>query len=131
MSSAIRVHFANDPSLLPERFHVREAQIAEALGRYPDLQDAVEVSIAALDGDTEKVSEADVLVGWTFPDEMLASARRLRWVHVIGAGVDHLYPFDWVPDGVVVTNSSGIHADRAGDFVACGLLMLTTTCRSI
>lgn len=126
MSSTIRVHFANDPSLLPERFHVSEAQVAAALARYPDLRDAVEVSIDSLDGDMEQVREADVLVGWTFPDEMLAGARRLRWIHVIGAGVDHLYPFDWVPNGVVVTNSSGIHVDRAGDFIAGGLLMLNS-----
>ncbi len=51
---------------------------------------------------------------------------RVRWIHVIGAGVDHLQPFDWIPPGVVLTNSSGVHAERAGEFIACGLLMLNS-----
>ncbi len=124
LTSTIHVHFLNDPDLLPERFHVDESQIAEALASYPELQGVLRASISSADEPGEEASEADVLVGWTFPDEVLAGARRLRWIHIIGAGVDHLYPFNWVPDGVVLTNSSGIHAARAGDFIAGGLLML-------
>jgi phosphoglycerate dehydrogenase-like enzyme len=57
---------------------------------------------------------------------VLPRAQKLRWLHVIGAGVEHLVPIDWLPDGVVLTNSSGVHSERSGEFIACALLMLNS-----
>ena len=67
-----------------------------------------------------------MLIGWTFPRAVLERTPDVSWLHVIGAGVDHLEPLDWVPDGARLTNSSGVHAAKAAEFVAAGLLMLNS-----
>jgi phosphoglycerate dehydrogenase-like enzyme len=38
--------------------------------------------------------------------------------------VNHLLPFDWVPPGVVITNSRGVHAPKAREFAALSALIL-------
>jgi phosphoglycerate dehydrogenase-like enzyme len=55
---------------------------------------------------------------------VMARAQRLRWIHQTGAGISHLLPLDWLPDHVVLTNSRGVHEQKAGEFAACALLML-------
>ena len=43
---------------------------------------------------------AEVLVTWDLPTADLAEvAPNLRLIHIIGAGVEHLCPLDWVPEG--------------------------------
>ena len=51
-------------------------------------------------------------------------APNLKWIHVISAGINHLYPFDWMSDECVLTNSSGVHAKKAGEFGLMSILML-------
>ena len=51
-------------------------------------------------------------------------APNLRLIHIIGAGVEHLCPMDWVPDGVTVVNNRGAHADKAGEYGLMAVLML-------
>jgi glyoxylate/hydroxypyruvate reductase len=122
--SSLKVHVLNDPELSAEQFHVDEGQFWDAVARDDALRaDDLSLAVDVL-GSGVDVRDADVLVGWAFPPELVAAADHLQLIHVIGAGVDHLQPFDWVPEGVTVANSSGVHAPRAGDFVACALLML-------
>ncbi len=71
------------------------------------------------------MASADVLVAWDLPTENLASvAPNLKWVHIIGAGIEHLTPFDWLPDDVTLTNNKGVHADKGGEFGLMSILML-------
>ena len=51
-------------------------------------------------------------------------APNLKWIHVISAGVEHLLPLDWMSDDLVLTNSSGAHAKKAGEFGLMSILML-------
>ena len=51
-------------------------------------------------------------------------APRLRWIHIIGAGIEHLLPLDWLPAGVTLTNNRGVHAEKAGQYGLMALLML-------
>jgi phosphoglycerate dehydrogenase-like enzyme len=68
---------------------------------------------------------AEVLLTWNLPTENLATvAPNLKWVHCIGAGVEHLCPMDWVPKGLVITNNKGAHADKAGEYALMAVLML-------
>lgn len=68
---------------------------------------------------------ADVLIGWEFPTDNLSDrAPRLRWIHTIGAGVDHLLPLDWLPESVVLTNASGAHRPAVDEFMMAAVLML-------
>jgi len=123
----IRVHAINDPELDSEQFHVRAEDFEQVLSAHPEL--AGEIHFTASDGpvgDLAEIAQADVLIGWTFDPGAVAQAENLKWVHVIGAGTDHLEPLDWLPAGVTLTNSSGVHAARASEFVATGLLMLNS-----
>ncbi|WP_235705426.1 D-2-hydroxyacid dehydrogenase [Acidiphilium iwatense] len=54
----------------------------------------------------------------------LARAPRLRLIQSTAAGVDALAPFDMIPDGVMLLNNRGVHADRAGEFAIMAMLML-------
>ena len=48
----------------------------------------------------------------------------LRWIHIIGAGIEPLLPLDWLPPGVALTNNSGVHADKACESGMLALLAL-------
>jgi len=68
---------------------------------------------------------ADILLGWQFPTKDLKEiAPNLKWIHVISAGVNHLSPFNWMKEDLVLTNSSGVHAKKAGEFGLMSILML-------
>ena len=42
----------------------------------------------------------------------------------MSAGVEHLLPLDWLFDDLVLTNSSGVHAKKAGEYGLMAILML-------
>jgi phosphoglycerate dehydrogenase-like enzyme len=73
---------------------------------------------------TDEMKDAEVLVCHSLPMSRIADLPRLRLIHLASAGIDHLLPLDWLPRRVILTNSSGIHADVAGEYVLCALLML-------
>ncbi len=103
---------------------VGEERFWNALRADDGLRNRVRLTIGVGSEQEEEIEAADVLVGWQFPRELVARSTSLRWIHVIGAGVEHLQPLDWVPENVVVTTSSGAHVPKAGEFIACALLML-------
>jgi phosphoglycerate dehydrogenase-like enzyme len=80
------------------------------------------------DGDIleEALRTADLMINNNPPRESLRErAPHLKWIQTTGAGVDHLLPLDaWLPDGVVLTNNSGAHGEKAEDSCAMALLML-------
>lgn len=71
------------------------------------------------------VASNDVIRDPKFPlGELAAAAPRLRWIHIIGAGIEPLLPLDWLPDHVVLTNNSGIHVEKIREAATMALLML-------
>lgn len=54
-----------------------------------------------------------------FPRDMLINSGCLEWIHAGGAGIDHLRPW---PDGLTVTNSSGIHGDIMAEYVLAAMI---------
>jgi phosphoglycerate dehydrogenase-like enzyme len=122
----IRVHFENDPGL-DDIFDVSRERIKAALKRNPEAAEVIRMSFGNGDGNFEKrVTDAEVLFAWRFPHRKIASlAPALKWIHVHGAGVEHLRPFDsWLPSGAKLTNSRGVHGDRANEYFLMTLLML-------
>ncbi len=82
-----------------------------------------------IDWDTDNFSssmkDAEVLLTWNLPTENLGKvAPNLKWIHCIGAGVEHMLPLDWLPQGVTLTNNKGVHAAKAGEFGLMSVLML-------
>ena len=63
---------------------------------------------------TGLVTSNDVLREPDFPlADLATSSPRLRWIHIIGAGIEPLLPLDWLPDGAVLTNNSGVHVEKS------------------
>ena len=96
------------------------------LYKYPDIKDKISY-IVDWDDDNwmSSMKDADILLAWNFPTKNLNKiAPNLKWIHIVSAGVNHLYPFNWIKKDLVLTNSSGIHAKKAGEFGLMSILML-------
>ena len=96
-------------------FTITQQRFDEASINHPDVTRELDLSIGWDTDQFEKhMATADVLVTWDLPTEGLAKAApNLKWIHIIGAGVEHLAPMDWLPTEVVLTNNKGVHAKKA------------------
>jgi len=131
----IKVHIKNNhfsPSSFPNTregedvFTITRDRFDAVAAKYPDIASKLEVFI---DWDTENFAEsmttAEVLVTWDLPTENLQEvAPNLKWIHIIGAGVEHLTPMDWLPENVKLINNKGVHAAKGGEFGLMSILML-------
>lgn len=109
-----------------EVFTINEERFGAALAGFPDLADRI---VPFFDWDEENfwssAGRADILLTWNLPTQKLAErAPHLRWIHCIGAGVEHLLPLDWLPAHVELTNNKGVHSDKAGEYGLMAALML-------
>jgi glyoxylate/hydroxypyruvate reductase len=122
----VRLHIENVSTMAPV-FQVQPEQYEVAAARHRRLAARVDATIAwDLTSFDEAMKTADVLVGWRFPRENLARrAPRLKWIHMTGAGIEHIMPLDWLPPGAVVTTNSGVHAQKAGEFASMAMLMIS------
>jgi phosphoglycerate dehydrogenase-like enzyme len=126
MSTArLRVHVQQSKGSL-DVFQVTRERLMPALESEPALLGRLDLSFgadrAALDA---ALRDTEVLFVGNFENENLRErAPRLRWVQSIFAGVEKLSPF--IPDGVVLTNGSGVHAPKAAEYGICALLMLNS-----
>lgn len=107
-------------------FTITRERFDQALAEFPEITGKLEVLI---DWDTDNFSSsmagADVLLTWNMPTENLTTvAPNLKWIHCIGAGVEHLLPMDWLPDSVTLTNNKGVHGAKAAEFGLMSVLML-------
>ena len=105
---------------------ITREEFEKGLNEYPDIKDKIEYLI---DWDEDNylfsMKDADILLGWQFPTANIKKiAPNLKWIHVSSSGVNHLSPFDWMKDDLVLTNSSGVHAKKAGEFGLMSILML-------
>ena len=131
----IKIHVKNNhwaPGSFPtdaegeKNFTITKEHFDQALNNFPEIKEKVEIFVD-WDEDNFKTSIAnsDVLVAWNFPTTNLKKiAPNLKWIHCVSAGVEHLLPMDWMFDGLVLTNSSGAHAKKAGEYGLMSILML-------
>jgi phosphoglycerate dehydrogenase-like enzyme len=107
-------------------FHVTPQRFAAAVSESDVDMEELHVTYG-WDGDIfgDAMETANCLMGWRFPrGDLAARAPELRWIHVTGAGVEHLLPMDWLPPHVALTNNSGVHARKAGEYIATAVLAL-------
>jgi len=107
-------------------FTITKERFEAALAGFGAIADQIETTIDwDTDNFTNSMRDAEVLLTWDLPTENLRRiAPNLKWIHCIGAGVEHMLPLDWLPKGVSLTNSKGVHAAKAGEFGLMAVLML-------
>ncbi len=131
----VKIHIKNNrwkPGSFPntpegeEVFTITKERFDNAVSEFSGIAEKLNLYI---DWDTDNfvdsMHDADILLTWDLPTEDLATvAPKLKWIHCIGAGVEHMLPMDWIPDGVTITNNKGVHAAKAGEFGLMAILML-------
>ena len=71
------------------------------------------------------MSSSDILIAWNFPTSNIKKiSPNLKWIHCISAGIEHLLPLGWMFEGLVLTNNSGVHSKKAGEYGLMSVLML-------
>ncbi|MBI3539961.1 MAG: hypothetical protein HY076_06780, partial [Candidatus Eisenbacteria bacterium] len=66
--------------------------------------------------------ETEIVLGWAVRRENLASAGRVRWIHLTAAGVaSYLFP-DLIASPIVVTNARGLHGSSMAEH-ALGMML--------
>ncbi|MFM0187994.1 D-2-hydroxyacid dehydrogenase [Paraburkholderia nemoris] len=107
------------------QYAITHAQVANSLR---DIREPFEITVGwHATPDFAALARADCIVAPRFrPDVIAKHATRLRLVHCLNAGLERYLPLDWLPEGAVLTNSSGIHAVKAREYATMALLMLNT-----
>jgi len=107
-------------------FTITKTHFEEALKKFPEVKEVIEIFI---DWDEENfnssMANSDILLAWNFPTKNLKIiSPNLKWIHCISAGVEHLHPLDWMFENLILTNNSGIHSKKAGEYGLMSILML-------
>ena len=70
------------------------------------------------------IRDADIMLGdRMFDKEVFLTAKKLKWLHVVSAGVDrYLFP-EFVDSPVILTNSSGVHRIPISEIAIAMMLM--------
>src|SRR3954468_943176 len=119
------VHVENSSTLKPV-FIVHDYEYEAALKRHPDVAKAIRPTWGedAKNYD-ETVREADAMISYRFPrDNLRARAPHLKWIQVLGAGVDYMLPLDWVPADLMLTTNFGAHVPKASQSALMAILMV-------
>ena len=135
MKNKIKIHIRNNhwkegflPCDLEGEKHstITKEEFEKGLKYYPEIKDKIEYLVDwDEDNYLSSMKDADILLGWQFPTKDIKEiAPKLKWIHVSSAGVNHLSPFDWMTDDLILTNSSGVHTKKAGEFGLMSILML-------
>lgn len=121
------VHIENASVMMPV-FRVHQHEYDSALQRHPDVAARIRTTWG-MDQDiyAESMRTADAMISYRFPKESLAQdALKLKYLQILGAGVDYLLPLDWVPKHVTMLTNSGVHVPKAAQSALMSLLMLNS-----
>ena len=89
--------------------------------RYAELvrvpKRGVSVHVAATPSEAAgAIADAEILYAWKFPSQLYAKAGRLKWLQVMGAGVDWALVPE-LPPGVQVTRAPGVFGPWMAEYV--------------
>jgi phosphoglycerate dehydrogenase-like enzyme len=123
LTRPLHIHLLHAADIEAYRFDPR--RLRDAVRKGTGGRVAVTISVSSDPGAvTAEMQCAHVLAGFDLPTTRIAEMPDLRWIHLVSAGVNHLLPLDWLPKRVVLTNSSGVHSQLAGEYAAGAILML-------
>ena len=134
-NSKIKIHIKNNhgcPGTFPcdlegeKNFTITRKHIEKALENEPKIKEQTEFFIDwDEDNFNSSMLNSEILLTYDFPTANIKKvAPNLKWIHCTAAGVEHLSPFSWAFDGLKLTNSSGVHAKKAGEYGLMSILML-------
>ncbi len=93
--------------------------VGEMRSRFPDVE-------IVLEPDQDKVvahlADADAYTGFRLTADQLDQAPRLKWVHSLSAGVEQWLGAGIAERGLLLTNSSGVHATNIAEHVFAMML---------
>ena len=97
--------------------------------RYAELvrvpKRGVSVHIAATPSEAAgAVADAEILYAWKFPPQLYAKAGRLKWLQVMGAGVDWALVPE-LPEHVQITRAPGVFGPWMAEYVLAWCLWVT------
>ena len=121
------VHVENARIMKPV-FTVYPEQYEAALKRHKDVARVVKTTMG-FDAENydESMQNADALISYKFPrDRLRERAPRLKWIQVLGAGVDYMLPLDWVPADLKLTTNWGAHVPKASQSALMAILMINS-----
>jgi phosphoglycerate dehydrogenase-like enzyme len=85
----------------------------------------VSVHIAATPSEAAgAVTDAEILYAWKFPPQLYAKAGRLKWLQVMGAGVDWALVPE-LPEHVQITRAPGVFGPWMAEYVLAWCLWVT------
>ena len=131
----IRIHVKNNhwhPGSFPSTpegekvFTITKDHFDKALEKFPEIKEKVDIFFDwDEDNFNSSMSNSNILLAWDFTTSNLEKiSPNLKWIHCIAAGINHLIPLDWMHEGLVLTNNSGIHSKKAGEYGLMSILML-------
>jgi len=131
----IKIHVKNNhwaPGSFPtdaegeKIFTITNAHFEKAFEKFPEIKEKVEIFIDwDEDNFNSSMSSSDILLAWNFPTLNLKKiSPNLKWIHCVSAGIDHLIPLDWMHEELTLTNNSGIHSKKSGEYGLMSVLML-------
>jgi phosphoglycerate dehydrogenase-like enzyme len=123
-SARLRIHVENNPKAAAIN-HVTEAGFRAKAKHHKGLAKRIDITFGM---DPAKLgpmlAETEVLVasGGVDISGVATQAPKLKWIQSTSAGVEKLIRY--VPKGVALTNASGLHAPKGGEYAMTALLML-------
>lgn len=120
----IRIHIQNAPPA-PDGLTLERKRLQAALESRKTLKRR-DFAVSVDDGGTKLPADLDAEIIITLAKIDVAKARgaapNLKWVQTTFAGVEGM--LDKLPRGLKVTNASGVHAEKGGEFILAAALML-------
>jgi len=109
-----------------KNFTITKEHLDKALENEPKIKKQVEFFIDwDEDNFNSSMFSSKILLTYDFPTSNLKKiAPNLKWIHCTAAGVEHLSPFSWASKKLIITNSRGVHAKKAGEYGLMSVLML-------
>jgi phosphoglycerate dehydrogenase-like enzyme len=112
----VAINLTSNPSRLQKLCEQIESHLGEAIGKIEFSLDPTKFA--------ENLAEAEVIATYRFSAEQFAQCRKLRWLHLGGAGIEKSLSPALVHSNVIVTNARGIHGDRMAEFALGAILFL-------
>src|SRR3954447_13310840 len=118
---SVRVHIENNRDA-EQALTVTPEHLARSLAERPGLAERLSLTFNDdPDRFAEVAADAEILFAGRKP-KTLAFANLLKWVQSTSAGVESLLPL--IAPGTVLTNASGVHREKGGEFILTAVLML-------